>query len=79
MNYSFTCSKALQSLPMLRGDGVPVKKTDTYEADRITFDWVCDTSVQVFLILPAVLRALTFADRFFQEEPNTAIRWWINE
>lgn len=79
MNYSFTCSKALQSLPMLRGDGIPVKKTDTYEADRIIFDWVCDTSVQVFLILPAVLHTLMFADKFFQEEPKTAIRWWINE
>lgn len=26
MNYSFTRSQTLQSLPMLRGDGIPVKR-----------------------------------------------------
>lgn len=79
MNYSFTCSKALQPLPVLGGDGIPVQKTDTHEADGIIFDWVCATSVQVFVISPAVLHTLTLADRFFQEEPKTAIRWRINE
>lgn len=42
MNYSFTRSQTLQSLSMLRGDGIPVKRRqENMEQTELFFHCVC--------------------------------------
>lgn len=69
MNYSFTCSQTLQSLPMLRGDGIPVQRQQTHVEQTELFLTVYAQFCTSILYYAYSVSCTDACRQVFQEEP----------